>query len=509
MRSVRAVFAAAALCVMVPAPAQADGPTVTGAGSTWSQIAVDQWRADAAKFGLSVNYQGVGSSAGRQFYLIDQVDFAVSEIPFLPDELEKLRSKDKSFQYSPIVAGGTSMMYNLRDVQGQAIKTLRLSTETISLIFTGGIENWSDPKIKADNPNLRLPDQAIIPVIRSDGSGTSAQFSAFIDSVESSIWDSFAAANNIPPEPTSYWPNFSGSVSQKGSDGVANYVANDSTGVGSIGYVEAGYAFQRGRPVASIKNVSGAYTQPTARNVAIALTQAELNSDRTQNLSRVYVYNHPDTYPISSYSYLISETKGFDPAKGAVLGRFMIYMACEGQQSAEILGYSPLPPNLVEAVFDAVRNIPGAPAPPPIKECNNPTISAGSAVEGTSGESVDGAAGTVKGEGSSGSSGDGSGGSGSGGDGGGNGGVGGGNGDGGGGASNGGGEGTDPSVLADTQGDTSEVAPPSERDLELARAAGEGFPGPDPLPFVIAGLVVALVVFGPTVGRSMIPVWRR
>src|SRR5262245_1709070 len=127
MRTVRRVARVAAVVVlallagafMPVRPAEASGPAVDGAGSTWVQIALDQSRADGGSRGLTINYPGVGSSAGRQFYIIDQVDFAASEIPFQPNEVEQLQAKGKSWQYLPDVAGGTSFMYNLRDASGK------------------------------------------------------------------------------------------------------------------------------------------------------------------------------------------------------------------------------------------------------------------------------------------------------------------------------------------------------------------------------------------------------
>lgn len=370
-----ALTAAGAVSLLPATTAQAGtGVTVTGAGSTWSQIALDQWRADVAHYGLNINYSGVGSSAGRNFYIINQVDFAATEIPFQPDEVARLRQQGKSYQYLPDVAGGTSLMYNLRDVSGRAVTSLRLSKTSLAGIFTGTITSWDDAAIKADNPVLTLPHQAITPVIRSDGSGTSAQFSSYLQHESSSAWAKFTAGQGIPNAPTSYWPTFGNSVAQKGSDGVANYVANDATGVGSIGYVEAGYAIERSRPVALIRNVAGNYVLPTAHNVSVALTKATLNPDQTQNLAGVYRNPAPDAYPISSYSYLVTPTSGIDPQKGRVLGAYMLYFACAGQQKAAVLGYSPLPPNLVQVVFDAVKRIPGAPTPPPLSRCANPTI---------------------------------------------------------------------------------------------------------------------------------------
>jgi phosphate transport system substrate-binding protein len=367
-------------------------PIVSGAGSTWSQIAVDQWRADVSRFGLRINYQGVGSSSGRQFYINDQVDFAVSEIPFEGQELDALRAKGKEWAYLPIVAGGTSFMYNLRDGAGAPITTLRLSSATAVGIFTGGITKWSDPALTAENPGLNLPDKPIVPVVRSDGSGTSAQFTGYLSKREQSTWCAFAKKNGIDCGHTSNYPGFPGSVAQSGSDGVANYVHSESTGAGAITYVEAGYAIQRGRPVAFLKNGSGNYTLPTSKNVSTALTKATLNSDDTQNLDEVYVSTDTDAYALSSYSYMIVPTKDIDTAKGDALGSFMAYFACEGQRKADQLGYAPLPQNLVEVVFNAMRKVPGSPAPPPISECSNPTITGDGGTSDDTAEALSGGA---------------------------------------------------------------------------------------------------------------------
>jgi len=364
------------LLLLVPAgSASASGPTILGAGSTWVQIALDQWRADASRQGLSINYQGVGSTAGRQFFIINQVDFAASEIPFLPEELAQLRSKHKHFQYLPDVAGGTALMYNLKDASGHQVNNLRLSAPTIAKIFTGQITSWNDPAIKADNPGLHLPSQHLTPVIRSDGSGTSAKLADYLAHEAPSIWNPFAAQNSVTL-PVQFWPNLPGMVAVRGSDGMANYISNSSVGSGSIGYVEAGYVYEHSMTPVYIRNASGNYASPSSTNVAVALRHATLNRDLTQNL--LGVYNAPETnaYPLASYSYLITQTTGFDPAKGAVLGKWIIYIACAGQKEAAPLGYSPLSPNLVKDVFAAVRRIPGAPAPPPLtaSACPNPTI---------------------------------------------------------------------------------------------------------------------------------------
>lgn len=408
--------------------AQAGSPTVQGAGSTWSQIAVDQWRADVkSKLGLKVNYTGSGSSAGRSLYIAGKVDFAVTEIPFSKEgdagivsgqaEVTALEAQKKTYQYFPIVAGGTAMMYNLLDATGNRITNLQLSPETIAQIFTGKIKNWSDPKIAADNGGHALPSRAITPVVRSDGSGTSAQFTAFLAKQQGTYWAPFANDNGIPTSVgTSNFPVASGFVGQTGSDGVANYVANRSTGIGAIGYVETGYALQRGFPVVAVKNKSGKYVLPTPENVSVALQEARLNADNTQILTGVYNNTNASAYPISSYSYMVTnKDTGLTADKGAVLSSFVHYFACDGQQKASVLGYAPLPPVLVQVVFNAIQHIPGhikIPAKPTAQNCNNPTFtgkigdnsnSAGNSGTGgfggnTGGTGTDGGTGTNSGD---------------------------------------------------------------------------------------------------------------
>ncbi len=374
-----------AVLPIASSPAHAEA-SIDGAGSTWSQIALDQWRADVARQGLSVNYQGVGSTSGRVFFYQNQIDFAASEIPFTPAYRDATGSvitnevalaRHRPYAYMPDVAGGTSFMYHL-EINGQKVTNLRLSPTVIAKIFTGGIKNWNDPSIVKDNTQLHLPSLPIRPVVRSDGSGTTAQFTAFMASQTADIWNAFCARVGVTANPcpsVSLWPDIS-ATSQQFSDGVADYVAAPYNN-GAITYVEYGYAKQRGFPVASVLNKAGYFTQPSPVNVAIALKGATLNADLTQNLIGVYTNANPNTYPVSSYSYLIvptSTAKPFSTAKGTTLSKFIIYMVCPGQQKAAQLGYSPLPENLVQAAFNVVRKIPGHIEPPAIDQCDNPNI---------------------------------------------------------------------------------------------------------------------------------------
>jgi phosphate transport system substrate-binding protein len=367
-----------------PAARAASYVPITGSGSTWSQNALDQWRKNvAANYGMTVNYSGVGSSAGRRDFIAGSVDFAVSEIPFQsnPEDGSAPEAPSVGYAYMPIVAGGTAFMYNLK-IGGKRVTNLRLSGDVVTKIFTGVITNWKDPAIQSDNPALAMPDKPIVPVVRSDGSGTSAQFSLWMSKQYPDLWNDFCrkVGRSVPCGLTSQYPVFGSAKAQNGSLGVAGYVSQDY-GEGAITYVEYSYAIKSGFPVAKILNHNGYYVEPTAPSVAVALLSASINADLTQNLDAVYNSDDPRTYPLSSYSYMIIPTQVggiFTEQKGSTLGAFARYLLCEGQQQAPALGYSPLPMNLVQAGSDQIKRIPGAgSAGIDFNSCNNPTFKPG------------------------------------------------------------------------------------------------------------------------------------
>ncbi|MER7835385.1 phosphate ABC transporter substrate-binding protein PstS [Streptomyces sp. NPDC096040] len=363
---------------------------ISGSGSTWSSNAIEQWRRNVKQQGLTVNYSAVGSSVGRTQFANGTSDFGVSEIPYGLTEFGTTEAPpQRKYAYMPIVAGGTSFMYNLK-IGGKQVTNLRLSGDVITKIFTGKLTQWNAPEIKADNPKLNLPARRIVPVVRSDGSGTTAQFSLWMSKQYSSLWNDYCrrAGKPTPCGLTSYFPVIPGSgfVAQSQSLGVAGYTKQPQA-EGAITYVEYSYARNAGFPVAKVLNKAGYYIEPTASSVAVALTKAQINDDPrsanylTQNLDNVYTYGDKRTYPLSSYSYMIIPTKeemGFTKAKGATLSTFNNYFLCEGQQLADRLGYSPLPKNLVQAAMDQTKKIPGAvSADIDINKCNNPTFSGG------------------------------------------------------------------------------------------------------------------------------------
>lgn len=371
-------------------PAKADSYVpVSGAGSTWSANALNTWISDVKQYGMRINYAPTGSTDGRHQFLGGTVDFAASDIPFQshPEDGSAPEIPPQgSYAYIPVTSGGTTFMYNLT-ADGHRITNLRLSGQNIAKIFTGKIVNWSDPAIKADNPQIALPNIAIVPVVRSDGSGSTAQFSLWMIKQYPSIWNDFCSRSGRAPScgETSFYPTVSGMIAQNGDLGVAGYVSQGFAN-GAIGYVQYSYALNARFPVAKMLNDGGYYTEPTPYNVAVSLLKAQVDTTDTdpslyltQQLDAVYSDADTRTYPLSSYSYMILPTTvqgSFSTAKGKTLAAFSYYAMCQGQQESSSLGYSPMPVNLVQDSFNQIRKIPGAVVENiNIQSCNNPTFS--------------------------------------------------------------------------------------------------------------------------------------
>src|SRR5215475_1998947 len=167
---------------------------ISGAGSTWSANAINAWRANVAQYGMVVNYAGVGSTIGRNEFKQGTVAWAGSDIPYGVRDGNNFDPPPttRGFAYMPDTAGGTVLMYNLK-IGIRRVTNLRLSGDTIAKIFTGVIQTWNDPAIAADNPGLTLPALPVVPVYRSDGSGSTAQFTHWMVARESSYWNAYCA----------------------------------------------------------------------------------------------------------------------------------------------------------------------------------------------------------------------------------------------------------------------------------------------------------------------------
>jgi ABC-type phosphate transport system substrate-binding protein len=370
---------------------------INGSGSSWSALALDQWAQDLRPSGLVINYNPDGSAAGRGDYEANQDDFAGSDPPFRNghDELGGTGADHptQGYSYIPDTAGGTAFMYHI-EVAGHLVTNLRLSGKTIMEIFTGAITNWDDPRITHDY-GAQLPNLPITPVIRSDGSGATYFFTRWMAHEFPSQWDAFCrkvrSGIQLPCPQTEFYPLFGSAKSENGSNNVATYITA-SYGDGAIGYDEYAYALNARYPVVQMLNPAGYYVLPTASNVAVALTQAVIDEDKSspnflqQNLDKVYTYTDPRSYPLSSYSYLIvprsgtTQPQSFTSAKGRSLSTYINFFLCAGQKEVAALGYSPLPLNLVQGGLLQNSKIPGhAPVPnlQTLAGCDNPTFTNG------------------------------------------------------------------------------------------------------------------------------------
>ena len=377
-----------AVSVATSTPAAA-GVTVTGTGSSYAAVALNNWVGQVANlYGLSINYQTSSSVLGLQNFP-NNVDFAASEIGYSTNTAPP--PPPGSYQYLPDVAGAQCLMYNLQSTTSQPVRNLQLNSAVMTGIFSGQINKWNDPAILAINPALNglLPNTTINFVFRTDASGDNYIFSQYLASLQTNAWAAFRTAlvpsiGGAASQPTDVWPSpqggsnqvgaydFTGGLGVSGSDGASNTVAGTPN---SITYVETAYAILHGIPCAAVQNASGAYVQPSSVGDAIALTHDALYPDLEQNLAGVFTAPEAGAYPISAYSYLITSING-SPAKNAVLGKFIAFLACQGQISAGQLGYSPIPPNLVADDFAAIQRLPGAAPPPALNgtACPNPYL---------------------------------------------------------------------------------------------------------------------------------------
>jgi ABC-type phosphate transport system substrate-binding protein len=378
--------------VRPPAADAASYAPITGAGSTWAYPAIHAWIENLNQYGISNIYTANGSSSGRQYFAGGQSDWAASEIPYgVVDGANTDSPPSRDFVYIPDVAGGTTLMYNL-SINGQRVTNLRLSPDTVAGIFTNKITMWNNPAIEKDNPDLKLPALAITPVVRSDGSGATSDFTSWMLAVDPSAWEAYCqVVGRTPCTQTSTYPPEPGTnmKAQSGDPGVATYVAQSSSD-GAIGYVEYSWALTEQFPVAKLLNAAGYYTLPSPGHVAVSLLQDQINTSNpndpttylTQNLSGVYTNKDPRNYELSAYSYFILPTDlthGMTDSKGYTIGTFGSYALCLGQAQVDQLGYSALPINLVKDAFSQLQKVPGSTVPTEttaaIASCHNPTFS--------------------------------------------------------------------------------------------------------------------------------------
>lgn len=404
----------AAPLAVAAGPAAAAGPTITGSGSSYAAVAINQWVAQVeAVNGDGINYSTSSSVTGLNEFAQQQVDFGATEIGYSTNQANYTPPAGFAYQYLPTVAGATCMDFNVDNpIGGQQITSLQLTTAQIMGIFTGTITTWGQLATGGNNTELSGDNSPIITVFRTDASGENYILSNYLNTIDPTDWAKFTAALNFPGGAQAVWPfpqggggshpgyNFSNWNGEDGSDVAADYVYANP---GSITYVETAYADLHHDPCAAVQNLPGdAFVQPSAFHDAEALLKATLLPDLEQLLTGVFTDTDPNAYPISAYSYLVTQEGQMNASRGAVLGRFIQFIACQGQQSAQQLGYSPLPPNLVEDDFQGISRINGA-APPPstvnASTCNDPYVALfdGSAPGGSSGSTPGSSPGSTSG----------------------------------------------------------------------------------------------------------------
>ncbi len=315
---------------------------LVGAGATFPYPLYFQWSADyAEQQGVRINYQSIGSGGGIQQLSAGTVDFGASDAPMTDEEMS--RAQGGEILHIPTVLGAVSVSYNLPAVT----EALRLTGEVVADIYFGRITRWNDARIAALNPGVALPDEAILPVHRSDGSGTTYVFTDYLAAV-SPAWASGPGRGKEVAWPTG--------IGARGNEGVAAQVkATPNT----IGYIEVVYANQNQLRTAAIQNQAGSFVQARPETItAAAAGVADTLSTGTDY--RISVINAPgaESYPITSFTWILLYRDQPNAAKGRTLVEFLRWAVTDGQERAATLDYGPLPLPMRErllARLDSVR----------------------------------------------------------------------------------------------------------------------------------------------------------
>ncbi|HJU06914.1 MAG TPA: phosphate ABC transporter substrate-binding protein PstS [Rhodanobacteraceae bacterium] len=323
-------IARAAVLAAIATAGAAHATDITGAGSTFVYPVLAKWSAAySEKTGNRVNYQSIGSGAGIAQIKAGTLDFGASDKPLAADEL-----KQSGLGQFPLVIGGIVPVAN---VEGVRAGQLKLDGATLARIFLGEISNWNDPAIAALNSGLKLPNARITVVHRSDGSGTTFNFTNYLSKI-SPTWKAKAGEGTAVN-----WPS---GIGGKGNEGVAAFVKQIR---GSIGYVEYAYALQNGMAYAQLKNAAGQYVQPDAQSFAAAADTADWSRAQDFNL---IMTNAPgeQAWPITATTWAILYEQPKDAQRSKTAFDFFKWSLENGQTQAQSLDYVPLPKSLVERI---------------------------------------------------------------------------------------------------------------------------------------------------------------
>ena len=313
--------------------------TITGAGATFPFPLIDLWRVKYAEEhpNISLNYQSIGSGGGVKQHVEKTVNFAASDAPLTASEL----SLSPDTLHIPEAIGGVTISYNVPEIPQSGLK---LTGKQVADIFLGKITKWNDPAIKETNPDLDLPDENILVVHRSDGSGTTYVFTEYLGIVSKDWADEVGFGKSVP---------WKAGVGAAGNEGVASTVR---TSPYSIGYVELAYAVQNSMTFAYIQNADGtSFVEPTLDTMSAAAAGAAPTLPASnESWEKVSINNAPgpNSYPITSFTYILlhKNLESSTPSKEHAIETVNLikWMINDGQKYSPDLLYVPLPSQVTD-----------------------------------------------------------------------------------------------------------------------------------------------------------------
>lgn len=311
---------------------------LNGAGATFPYPIYSKWFSEYHKQrpDVQINYQSIGSGGGIRQVIAGTVDFGATDGPMSDDQLSQAKTK---ILHIPTVLGAVVPAYNVPGVKEE----LKFTPDVLAGIFLGKINNWNDAAIAKANPDVTFPNQPIVVVHRSDGSGTTYVWVDYLSKVSPEWKSSVGKGTSVK------WPVGLGA---KGNEGVAGMVRQME---GAIGYVELIYAEQNKISYGSVKNASGSFVKANLD----ATTAAAASVKNMPEDFRVSITNAPgkDAYPIASFTWLLIPTQAKDPAKNKILVEFLNWMLESGESMATQLTYAPLPKEVADKVRAAIKQI--------------------------------------------------------------------------------------------------------------------------------------------------------
>jgi phosphate transport system substrate-binding protein len=326
------LLAAALSCAMTAVAA--DKLLLNGAGATFPFPLYSKWFSEYNKLfpDLQFNYQSIGSGGGIQQVTNKTVDFGASDAPMKDEQI----AKAPGTVHIPTVMGAVVVTYNA------PISGLKLTPDTLAGIYLGKITKWNDAALAKVNPGVKLPEDAIAVVHRSDGSGTTNIFTDYLSKVSPEWKAEVGASTSVK------WPTGLGG---KGNEGVTGLVKQTP---GAIGYVELAYAKQNGLAMAELQNKDGVFVKPTMEGTSAAAAGITMPDD-----FRVSITNAAgkDAYPMASFTYLLVQNDQEDPAKGQAIVAFLWWAIHDGQAFAAPLDYAPLPKGVVAKVEAKLKTL--------------------------------------------------------------------------------------------------------------------------------------------------------